>query len=188
LIRINLLPVEIHAAEVRKQISVLGGAAGGLVVLALVGFWGTRVAKAKDLEKQLVQANEELRKYQAIVDKVTQLEQTRNQLQARRDVIRQLLRGRMVYPRFFEDFMQLLPAEVWITNLNTATDAQGGLTVDVTATSLSNFAIADWLTNLQSSPMCKNVVLGTIQTQEQAEGQAPLLAFTMRFKYHRPEA
>src|SRR5688500_10152501 len=113
MIKINLLPPEIHVAEVRRQLSLAGGIAGGLVVLCLMGFWVTLFVKGKRLEKDLVQAQEELRKYQAIVDKVKELEATRNQLQARRDVIQQLLKGRLIYPKFFEDFMTLLPPEIW---------------------------------------------------------------------------
>ena len=43
------------------------------------------------------------------------------------------------------------------------------------------------MTNLQNSPLCSLVVLGTITTQEGAEGQAPILVFTMNFHYLRKE-
>ncbi|HRY30586.1 MAG TPA: hypothetical protein P5079_11200, partial [Elusimicrobiota bacterium] len=105
MIRINLLPPEIHVAEVRKQAAIAGGILGSLLVMSMLSYWGTRVMKVRRMEKDLALAQEELRKYQAIVDKVTQLEQTRNQLQARRDVIKQLVKGGLLYPKFFEDFM-----------------------------------------------------------------------------------
>jgi type IV pilus assembly protein PilN len=189
MIRINLLPPEIHIAEVRKQMSALGGIAGGLVVVLLLAFWGSRALKANNLEGELKKANEELAKYQAIVDKVNQLEQTRNQLKARRDVIQTLLKGRLLFPKFFEDFMRLLPDEIWISNLSSSPDPKqaGAMTVSVSAQSTSNFAIADWLTNLQASPYVSEVNLGTISADEAAEGRAPVLSFTLRFRYFRED-
>lgn len=188
MIRINLLPPEVHAAAVRKQMSVLGGILGGLAVLGMLGFWGTRLVRANELEKQLEDANVELRKLQDIVDRVNQLEQTRNQLQARRDVIRQLVKGQLVYPKFFEDFMALIPSEVWLTNMNTNSDPSGAMNITATAQSLSNFAIADWITNLQKSPLCSNVNLGTISTQEVGEDMPPILSFSVSFRYFRSDS
>ena len=71
----------------------LSGILAGLVVFSMLVFLSTRMARAHKLEKELAHATEELNKYQAIVDQVTQLEQTRNQLRARRDVIHQLYRS-----------------------------------------------------------------------------------------------
>jgi type IV pilus assembly protein PilN len=187
MIKINLLPTEIHAAEVRRQMSIAGGALGGLVVLCLVGFWTSLFLKGKRLEREYAQAQEELRKYQAIVDKVKELEATRNQLQARRDVIQQLLKGRLVYPKFFEDFMALLPNEIWVNSLNASSREDGKLQVSISAQSLSNYAIADWMTNLHGSRFCSDVVLGAISASEAAEGVAPTLSFSMNFRYIRTE-
>lgn len=188
MIRINLLPPEIHVAEVRRQFAILGGILGGLVVFSMLVFLGTRITLAARLQKDLSLANDELRKYQAIVDQVNTLEQTRNQLKARRDVIQQLLKGRLLYPKFFEDFMGLLPSEIWISSLNTSPAEGNAINVSLNAQSTSNFAIADWLSNLQKSPYCSAVELGSIGSQDTEDGRAPLLNFSMRFKYTRGDA
>ena len=57
----------------------------------------------------------------------------------------------------------------------------------VSAQSLSNYAIADWLTNLHGSPLCSGVVLGSISSTETADGLPPTLTFTMNFAYRRTE-
>lgn len=185
MIKINLLPPEIHVAEVRKQLSVLGGIVAGIIVLVMMSFWLVRHLKANKLETQLVQANEELTKYQAIVDRVNQLEQTRNQLRSRWDAIQRLMQGRLTYPKFLEDFVANLPADIWITNMSTTMDDSGQLNVTISATSLSNFAIADWMTNLQQSSYFQNIELGTITSVEAGEGIAPNLTFTIQFRYVR---
>lgn len=188
MIRINLLPPEIHVAEVRRQFALLGGILGGIIVFSMVVFLGTRIAKASKLQKDLAQANDELRKYQAIVDQVSALEQTRNQLKARRDVIHQLLKGRLLYPKFFEDFMALLPNEIWVTSLNTIPADGGTININLNAQATSNYAIADWLSNLQKSPYCSAVDLGTISAQDTEDGRAPILTFSIKFKYMRGDA
>jgi Tfp pilus assembly protein PilN len=188
MIKINLLPREIYAEEARRQLKMAAIATGAVVVLLMLGIWSLRFVKLRTLDARLIEANADLRKYQAIVDQVNELEQTRNLLRARRDVIQQLLVGRLIYPKFFEDFMALLPSEIWVGNINTSLDGSGVMTVTVGAQSLSNFAIADWLTNLQSSAFCSEVKLGAISTQEQGEGKAATLSFSMSFKYLKREA
>ena len=68
-----------------------------------------------------------------------------------------------------------------------ATDPSNGLAVTVDAKGLSSFAIADWLTNLQSSPLCSNVRLGAITVEEQGDGPGALFSFTMNFNFRRTD-
>ncbi|MGQ0644020.1 MAG: PilN domain-containing protein [Elusimicrobiota bacterium] len=187
MIRINLLPAEIRADETRRQLAVLASAAGVLAAAGLLAVLALRINKANALQRDLVVANEELRKYEAIVQQVEQLQSTKNELQARRDIIQRLLKGRLLYPKFFEDFMSLLPAEIWVTSLTTTPQQAESLSVAVNAQSTSNFAIADWLTNLQASPYCASVELGAISAQEAEEGRAPILMFSITFKYQRSD-
>jgi Tfp pilus assembly protein PilN len=185
MIRINLLPSEIYVTEVKVHLRKASFIFVGMIVLILLAFWALRLQKADKLESDLADANSDLRKYQAIVDKVNELEVTRNQLRARRDVIKPLLVGRLLYPKFFEDFMAVLPSEIWVTTVGTTLDAQGVVSVNVNAQALSCFAIADWLTNLQSSPYCSDVRLGAISAQEETEGRSAVYSFTMTFRYLR---
>lgn len=188
MIKINLLPREIYIEDARRQIKAVGVSAAGLVIVSMLGVyaWQLNVKRKEDSKNE--ELNTEKRKYQAIVDQVSELEQTRNLLRARRDVIKQLLVGRLVYPKFFEDFMSLLPSEIWVNSMSTSLDGGGVMTVNINSQSLSNFAIADWLTNLQSSPLCSEVKLGSISTQDGGVGRAPTLTFTISFKYVRRDA
>lgn len=188
MIKINLLPREIYVEDARRQIKTAGVAVAGFLGVIMVVAYLYQISVKHREEVRNVELNTELRKYQAIVDQVNELEQTRNLLRARRDVIQQLLIGRLVYPKFFEDFMHLLPSEVWVNSINTSVDPGSGvMSVTVSAQSLSNFAIADWLVNLESSPFCSDVRLGGITTQESAD-RAPTLSFSMTFKYLRKDA
>jgi Tfp pilus assembly protein PilN len=188
MIRINLLPREIYVEDAKRQIKTIAVSVLSAVALLMIGIYLIQFNAKRKADAENIELNTELRKYQAIVEQVEELSRTRDLLRARRDVIRQLLVGRLIYPKFFEDFMALLPSEVWLNSVDTTLDPQGVMAVNVTATSLSNFAIADWLTNLQSSPLCSSVVLGTITSQDQGEDKQPLLSFTLTFRYLRKES
>lgn len=187
MIKINLLPREIYVEDARRQLKAVGVSFAGLVAVLMLGVYAWQLSVKHREETNHSRLTAELHKYEAIVQQVDELQRTRDLLKARRDVIQELLIGRLVYPKFFEDFMQLLPSEVWSNSLSTTVDGSGVMTVSVTAQSLSNFAIADWLVNLESSPYCSDVRLGAITTQESADS-APTLSFTMTFKYLRKDA
>ena len=185
MIRINLLPREIYAQRAQRQLVVLGMGLGGAVILIFLGYLGLIMKKEADLQKQFAEAKNEEQKYQAIANEVQQLDVKKQQLSNRYSVIQQLVTGTLVYPKFFEDFMALLPADVWIGSLSTTTDPTYGLSVAVSAQALSAFAVADWLTNLQSSPLCSDVRLGAISVSEETEGRGSTYSFSMNFVYRR---
>src|SRR5262245_60387504 len=118
MIKINLLPREIYVEDAKRQLhSVVLSVIGGIVITMLgIYAWKLKVRRKAEAENERLKA--ELRKYQAIVDQVKELETARNLLAARRDVIVKLLVGRLVYPRFFEDFMALLPSEIWVNSIS----------------------------------------------------------------------
>jgi Tfp pilus assembly protein PilN len=187
MIKINLLPREIYVEDAKRQLRSVAVSVLGLIAISMLGVYAYELNVKRHEEARNAELLAEKQKYQVIADQVDELEAARKLLLARREVIKELLRGRLIYPRFFEDFMQLLPSEVWVNSMTTNLDPQGVMTVSLSAQSLSNFAIADWLTNLQSSPLCSDVKLGAITTQDQGEGKSPTLAFNIVFKYIRRE-
>jgi Tfp pilus assembly protein PilN len=187
MIRVNLLPREIYAARAQQQIKVVGIGFGVLVVAILLAYYGSLVMKSKSLAKELVVAQAELQKYERIDAEVKAFQQQESALSSRYSVIQQLLKGTLTYPKFFEDFMALLPSDIWINRLGTVTDASYGLAVSLEAKSLTSFAIADWLSNLQASSLCSNVRLGTINVEDQGEGPGRLYSFTLNFNYRRTD-
>jgi Tfp pilus assembly protein PilN len=187
MIRVNLLPREIYAARAQQQIKVVGIGFGVLVVAILLAYYGSLVMKSKSLAKELVVAQAELQKYERIDAEVKAFQQQESALSSRYSVIQQLLKGTLTYPKFFEDFMALLPSDIWIGRLTTTTDASYGLAVALEAKSLTSFAIADWLSNLQSSSLCSGVRLGPINVEEQGDGPGKIYSFTLNFDYRRTD-
>jgi Tfp pilus assembly protein PilN len=187
MIKVNLLPREIYAARAQQQIKVVGIAVGAILVVALLAYYGSLFARAKSLAKELAEAQTELQKYERIDAEVKAFQQQESALSSRYSVIQKLLKGTLTYPKFFEDFMALLPSDIWVGRVATTTDSSYGLAVTVEAKALSSFAIADWLTNLLSSPFCSEVRLGAITVSEQGEGLGSLYSFTMNFNFKRTD-
>jgi Tfp pilus assembly protein PilN len=187
MIKVNLLPREIYAARAQQQIKVVGIAVGAVVVVALLAYYGSLFVKSKALTKELAEAQTELQKYERIDAEVKAFQQQESSLSSRFSVIQQLLKGTLTYPKFFEDFMALLPPDIWVGRVSTTTDPSYGLAVSADAKALSAFAVADWLTNLQSSPLCSDVRLGAINVEEQADGASAIYSFTMTFNFRRTD-
>lgn len=188
MIKVNLLPREVYAAKAQKQLQVIGIGLGAAVALAAIGYYLLLLNASRRLDQELADAKAELQKYEAIDREVNDMRAKEGQLSSRLSVIQQLLRGTLTYPKFFEDFMALLPSDVWIGNLSTSMDASNGLAVSVSAEALSSFAVADWLSNLQSSPLCRDVKLGAISVSERGEGASSTFTFTMNFNYLRRDS
>lgn len=177
MIRINLLPPEYEAAQARKEQQFIFGTSGGLVVVLLLLFWGLKVRQAAALEEKIAEAEADLRKYQTIVSQIEQAEADKQRLSAKRDVIRTLNRSRLVYPVFFEDFLPIVPSDVWVTSIQ-ITEQGGQMKVAMAANALSNFALATWLTNLQQSTHFSGVELGPI-AYAPSEAGPPTLNFNL---------
>ncbi len=183
MIKINLLPREVYAAKAQKQFQSLAVGLAAVVVLLLMGYYFHLSTVSKRLEKDLTEARGELQRYETIDREVKEMQVEEGRLSSRLSVSQDLLRGTLTYPKFFEDFMALLPSDVWVQSVSTTTDGAGGLGVTVNAQALSSFAVADWLTNLLSSSLCNSVRLGAITVTEQNEGTSAIYSFTMTFNY-----
>ncbi len=182
MIRINLLPPEYAAAQSKKEQQIIFGGAGALVVAFLMIFWMIESRKAARLERQINDAEAELRKFQAIISQIESIEANKKQLTAKRDVIRNLNRSRLIYPVFFEDILPIIPSDVWVTNVIINEQGQG-MKVTMTSNALSNFALATWLTNLQQSTHFSSVDLSPISYNNNPETGAQTLAFTITCTY-----
>ncbi len=158
------------------------GSVCGLVVCFLLLFWFVEARKAARLETQITEAEAELRKYQAIISQIESIETNKKQLTAKRDVIRNLNRSRLIYPVFFEDLLPIIPSDVWVTNVQ-INDQSGSMRVSMNSNALSNFALATWLTNLQQSTHFKDVELTSPISYTTADNGSQTLSFSISCAY-----
>jgi len=181
MIKINLLPPEYAEAQSKLEQRILFGGAGGLLLFILLIVWGTKKAKLSGLIKDVTEAESELKKYRAIEAEINRIESSKKVLSAKREVIKNLNKSRLVYPVFLEDFLPIIPPEVWIRNLNTTTKGNS-MKLDMDSNALSNYSLATWLTNLQQSEHFSGVSLGPINYSPGKSGP-PVLSFRISCNY-----
>jgi type IV pilus assembly protein PilN len=161
MIRINLLPVRQlkRQALLRQQLGMFGA----IIVTVCIGVGAVcmmdRQAISR-LEAQQAGLQADLERLKPIVDEVTTLERREKMLNARLETI-QRLRGNQRGPvHVLEALGRSLPEQAWLE----AIDESGGV-FKVTGYALTNFAVADFLRNLQRT----NEILGVdLISSEQA--------------------
>ena len=173
MIRINLLPLDVQAVEHKFNPNlVIGGVAGFLLVFLLPISW-VQYSRRAHLKEEIISINNELERYKPIVAQVEILEQAKFQLQQRKQIIQQLENERLRYPYFMEDFLKLIPGNVWLTNLTTTLPADlASMTVSLDIIALDHYAVADLISNLETSQIFSEVEIGPIVlTAQQPAGQ-----------------
>ncbi|MFN0116964.1 MAG: PilN domain-containing protein [Elusimicrobiota bacterium] len=185
MIKINLLPLEYEASLVQKEQKILAGSVIAVLVILLSAIWMIKSKEEKNLKIQIAQAEADLSRYQAIVSQIESIELQKTQLEAKRGAIRNLNKSRLVYPVFFEDFLPIIPTEVWMGNINIQDQGAPGspMRISLTCNAISNFAVATFLSNLQQSTHFSAVELGPISYANNAETGTSVLSFNISCVY-----
>jgi len=183
MIKINLLPPEYEEAQKKKEVIMLGGGAGVILICVLTFFWFIQKSRAAALEGKIRQSEADLQTFQTIIGEINQIEADKKRKEEKLNVIKSLNRSRLIYPVLFEDFIPIVPADVWITNM--ALDEKGdSIKITMSCRATSNFAVATWLTNLQQSPHFSGINLGSISYSRSE--QSTTLSFSLDCSYqHR---
>jgi Tfp pilus assembly protein PilN len=169
MIRINLLPSDTAVNTSQTDLAILAAIVGGVLLAVIIVLVMFRKNKLSTLETNVAAATNELRKYESIVSQVDSLQQTKNSLEQHRNVIKSLIASTLIYPIFMDTFIASMPKAIWLTNLSTTLNGDL-MTLSITASSFSNYAIADWITALESSKSFTKVELGPISSSEQTTG------------------
>ena len=187
MIRINLLPAELESAPTLINPAIPLSAAVILPALILVPIHIGQMATRKRLQTETMSLKSELDRYQPIIAQVDALEAAKVQLTQRKSVIQQLESERLKYPQFIDDFIKLLPGNLWLTNLTTtAQPNSSAMTVSMDVMALDNYAIADLIANLETSQIFSEVDLGAITSAQTAGGQT--MSFHVNANYKKADA
>ena len=103
-------------------------------------------------------------------------------LKAKREVIRNLNRSRLVIPVLFEDLLPIIPSDVWFKGI-TASNKGQGIHLKFQSNALSNFSLATWLTNLEQSKHFSQVKFDAISYSKKSAGAPPQLRFSLDCQY-----
>lgn len=179
MIKINLVPPEILAEEVKKRRLVQIGAGVAVGVLIFAGFSFMHYRKGVKLEQQHAELKEKYKKLEAIVKKVEAAESQARAVEARLKVMNNLDKARPFYPRFMTELLKHLVNGVWLNSLS-VTGGQGKLKVSMSANALSIENVTEWLRTLGDSDSFSEPRLGALAFK------ADTVSFTMQAKYADP--
>jgi len=183
MIRINLLPTNLEAAPSQINPAIPLSVAVIIPALILTPLHLGQMATRRRLQTETASLKSELERYQPIIAQVEALESAKVQLTQRKSIIQQLESERLRYPQFLDDFLRLLPGNLWLTNVVTMAQSAGdtmSVTMDVVA--LDNYAIADLVANLETSQIFTEVDLGQISMVSTTSGQTMNFHVTANYK------
>lgn len=168
MIRINLLP---HDELPTKRTVTLPNLSSFaplvLVVLAVAGMTVAHLYQSQQisaLETIIAEEEAESRRLAPEIAKIKRLDQQRQSLNQRLEVIGTLDRDRYFRVHLLDELNRALPEHLWLERCEDV----GGDTYAMEGVTFSNFLVSDLLQNLDSSPYFTNVVLevaekGTIE-------------------------
>jgi type IV pilus assembly protein PilN len=172
MIRINLLPAELESAPSQINPAIPLSFAVIIPTLILTPIHLSEMATRRRLQTETASLKSELERYQPIIAQVEALEAAKVQLTQRKSVIQQLESERLRYPQFLDDFLKLLPSNLWLTNLVTVGPPGGNvLTVNMDVVALDSYAVADLIANFETSQTFSDVDLGAISIAQTPAGQ-----------------
>lgn len=180
--KINLLPWRAELRKKRQQEFV-----GALVVAALVGgaVWGGGHFYFADRIDYQQHRNalieQEIKALEQRIVKIKDLEQTKDRLIARMNVIQQLQQGRSGVVHLFEELATTLPDGLYLTSFK---QSANGLAL--TGTAESNARISSYMEQLDRSGWFADPKLDVIQVS--ADGQTRLSSFNLRVNQSQPKA
>ena len=164
---INLLPWREAAREERRRqfISVLVGV---LVLGCLVGYAGEFVRQGQ-IESQQLRNNhivEATRELDRQVAEIRQLQERKQQMLARMDVIKNLQNSRPEVVRQFDEFVRVLPDGAYIQSVRAR-----GVQIAIQGTSQSNNRISNFMRNLDASDKYRNPNLTQVNANRELGDQ-----------------
>ena len=111
---------------------------------------------------------------------IQQLEANKAALDRKLNVIKDLERIRLLYPKFLTDLNLQLTKNIWLTSVVTSTKADG-LDLTISAKALDAYSIADQISRMEASGRFKNIEIGPIGTAMQEKQK--VLTFTLTCRH-----
>ena len=143
--RINLLPWREEARRDRQRqflYSLVGTLVLGAILVLIVGLFFDQQISAQEGRNQQIQS--EINRLQARIDRIAELERTRNRLLSRKQIIEQLQASRSMTVELLDKLAKTVPVGITISNIR-----QQGTNLTLLGTSQSNARVSAYLKSLE---------------------------------------
>ena len=189
MIKINLLPKELQEKDKGLDWVILGYAIIGILIIAGTSIYFIQLNDYKKELKKKERWSSQLAGIKAKVAQVEQLDSQKNILNAKKNTVVELVKARLLYPKFMETLYQILPVDIWLDALSLSEDGQKNLGIILVSNSLTTDSIADWLQRMESNTkLFSNISLSAIEVNETSLPGTSYFKFTLNFTYCPPAA
>jgi len=160
--RINLLPWREEARRERQRqflYSLVGTLVLGAVLVLIVGLFFDQKISMQEARNQQIQT--EINRLQQRINRIAQLEKTRNRLLSRKQVIEQLQASRSLTVELLDKLAKSIPVGVTLGNVR-----QQGANVTLVGTSQSNARVSAYLKSLEEMDLFVNPELQYVRAAQ----------------------
>jgi type IV pilus assembly protein PilN len=163
MIRINLLPQEEIPRTLNFKLPAVGAFVPALIAIVAIGACvGTFVVQQNNMERlqrQIAEAREETQALAPQIARIRALQREREQLDSRLDAITSLDEERYLRVHLMSEVARRMPENCWLTRVQELSPGQ----VQIEGTTFSNFVVADFLRDLDSSDYYRSLELVKIE-------------------------
>lgn len=160
--RINLLPWREEARRERQRqflFSLVGTLVLGAILVLIVGlFYDQRISVQEARNQQLQQ---EINLLQKRIDRINELEKTRNRLLSRKQIIEELQASRSLTVELLDKLAKTIPVGVTLASVR-----QQGLAITLLGSSQSNARVSAYLKSLEQMDLFLNPELQYVRAAE----------------------
>ncbi len=175
MLRINLLPWREEARRERQRqflYSLVGTLVLGAILVLVVGLFFDQKISIQEARNQKIQT--EINRLQQRIDRIAELERTRNRLLSRKQIIEQLQASRSLTVELLDKFAKTIPVGVTLTDVR-----QQGQRVTLLGTSQSNARVSAYLHSLELMDLFNNPELQYVRASAQPVSRTEAYEFAI---------
>lgn len=165
---------------------VLGAVGAGVVSLAVIVwlFLGVR-GDREEIQVALDSAVQDSTRFADIISRTNQLTARRDSIGQRVAIIQEIDAGRYVWPHVLDEVARALPDYTWLRSI--VQMQADPIQVRVSGRAGSNFAITNFMRNLEASPFLRGVVVERIEQATSETDQSDIVfEFEVLVNYEPP--
>jgi len=175
MLRINLLPWREEARRERQRqflYSLVGTLVLGAILVLVVGLFFDQKISVQEARNQKIQT--EINRLQQRIDRIAELERTRNRLLSRKQIIEELQASRSLTVELLDKLAKTIPVGVTLTDVR-----QQGQRVSLLGTSQSNARVSAYLHSLEEMDLFSNPELQYVRASTQPASRTEAYEFAI---------
>lgn len=174
--RINLLPWREEARRERQRkflYSLMVTLVLGAILVLIVGVFFDQKISEQEARNQRIQV--EINRLEQRIARISELEETRNRLVARKQIIESLQASRSLTVELLDKLAKTIPIGVTVTDVR-----QQGLVLTLLGTSQSNARVSAYLQSLDSMDIFVNPELNYVRASQSPSNRYETYEFAIR--------